>query len=190
MIRRPPRSTLFPYTTLFRSGGPRGGAVRSGRAARNAALPQAPPAWRRVDRPRPGPGAHGRSAGPSLMKERGIGMRSLSLVLAALTSMTIAGCNSLRDAFSSRADVVARANGQTLTVDRLAGWAGVNRDLPLDPQTLGRVSHAWVDHTLFAEALAGGKDLHDSATPAATMWPLVSSIKWQNLPDPITPPRR
>src|SRR3712207_8987534 len=27
MIRRPPRSTLFPYTTLFRSGGPQ--AVRS-----------------------------------------------------------------------------------------------------------------------------------------------------------------
>src|SRR3712207_9415176 len=24
MIRRPPRSTLFPYTTLFRSAGPRG----------------------------------------------------------------------------------------------------------------------------------------------------------------------
>src|SRR3712207_7629163 len=24
MIRRPPRSTLFPYTTLFRSGGERG----------------------------------------------------------------------------------------------------------------------------------------------------------------------
>src|SRR5690349_24169796 len=24
MIRRPPRSTLFPYTTLFRSRGPRG----------------------------------------------------------------------------------------------------------------------------------------------------------------------
>src|SRR5260221_9806981 len=40
MIRRPPRSTLFPYTTLFRSGwpfpsgaarlpGPRGGSCRS-----------------------------------------------------------------------------------------------------------------------------------------------------------------
>src|SRR3712207_8967617 len=27
MIRRPPRSTLFPYTTLFRSGGPLGGTV-------------------------------------------------------------------------------------------------------------------------------------------------------------------
>src|SRR3712207_8835047 len=29
MIRRPPRSTLFPYTTLFRSGLPRGGAHRA-----------------------------------------------------------------------------------------------------------------------------------------------------------------
>src|SRR2546430_10254422 len=31
MIRRPPRSTLFPYTTLFRSAGTR---RRSGRSAR------------------------------------------------------------------------------------------------------------------------------------------------------------
>src|SRR2546422_6406740 len=46
MIRRPPRSTLFPYTTLFRSGAAdaraplRGGAARCrpqrGRAARRA----------------------------------------------------------------------------------------------------------------------------------------------------------
>src|SRR2546425_10782034 len=33
MIRRPPRSTLFPYTTLFRSDRG-GGAPRGGRAAR------------------------------------------------------------------------------------------------------------------------------------------------------------
>src|SRR5437764_10174797 len=37
MIRRPPRSTLFPYTTLFRSGG--GGA-------RHVRLPAAGPASR------------------------------------------------------------------------------------------------------------------------------------------------
>src|SRR6266536_5310772 len=30
MIRRPPRSTLFPYTTLFRSGTPVGGPGRNG----------------------------------------------------------------------------------------------------------------------------------------------------------------
>src|SRR3989442_4530407 len=33
MIRRPPRSTLFPYTTLFRSRIPRGGARRVARRA-------------------------------------------------------------------------------------------------------------------------------------------------------------
>src|SRR3712207_6930340 len=34
MIRRPPRSTLFPYTTLFRSAGLRARARRDPRAAR------------------------------------------------------------------------------------------------------------------------------------------------------------
>src|SRR3712207_8410773 len=39
MIRRPPRSTLFPYTTLFRSVGPRVGVLREeGRRDRVDAL--------------------------------------------------------------------------------------------------------------------------------------------------------
>src|SRR2546422_8083177 len=50
MIRRPPRSTLFPYTTLFRSVGRRD--VRSGKRGldgrRHAAFPSR--AWRRGDR--------------------------------------------------------------------------------------------------------------------------------------------
>src|SRR5690349_22701965 len=41
MIRRPPRSTLFPYTTLFRSSGGSGSAAA---AARSAAAPPASPA--------------------------------------------------------------------------------------------------------------------------------------------------
>src|SRR5438067_9803382 len=38
MIRRPPRSTLFPYTTLFRSANPVGGGP-GGRASRG--MPEA-----------------------------------------------------------------------------------------------------------------------------------------------------
>src|SRR5438093_5243127 len=34
MIRRPPRSTLFPYTTLFRSGAARDGGGRARRRRR------------------------------------------------------------------------------------------------------------------------------------------------------------
>src|SRR2546427_2902709 len=50
MIRRPPRSTLFPYTTLFRSGfhrhGARGGGLPAGLRwgpdpGRDAAVPRA-----------------------------------------------------------------------------------------------------------------------------------------------------
>src|SRR2546421_5229855 len=38
MIRRPPRSTLFPYTTLFRSQGLDRGRLRCTAAARSVAL--------------------------------------------------------------------------------------------------------------------------------------------------------
>src|SRR6266404_6615931 len=43
MIRRPPRSTLFPYTTLFRSG-PRRCRARRRAAARDRNQPRTPPA--------------------------------------------------------------------------------------------------------------------------------------------------
>src|SRR3712207_7883978 len=62
MIRRPPRSTLFPYTTLFRSGmeayssGPRGPGREEGTGTLGAILQKAPdalahpqgPGWRQA----------------------------------------------------------------------------------------------------------------------------------------------
>ncbi|HYX83162.1 MAG TPA: peptidylprolyl isomerase [Gemmatimonadales bacterium] len=107
-------------------------------------------------------------------------MRRLSFVLFALVSPVVIGCNALHDAFSSRADVAASANGQTLTVNRLAEWAGSTKQVPLDPLTLSRVSRYWVEYALLADALASGKDLRDSATAAVAMWPLVSRLKWQH----------
>jgi peptidyl-prolyl cis-trans isomerase D len=103
-------------------------------------------------------------------------MRRLSLVLLVVT---VAGCDALRDAFSARAELAARADGQTLPVERLADLAGGGKQVPLDPIALGRLAHVWVDYTLFAEALAQGENLRDSATMAAAMWPLVSQLKWE-----------
>src|SRR3712207_8853368 len=60
MIRRPPRSTLFPYTTLFRSS--RGGASRAPPAARHPGAQRHPPpvteAHHRTDAAAAAPQAH------------------------------------------------------------------------------------------------------------------------------------
>src|SRR5688572_32019784 len=50
MIRRPPRSTLFPYTTLFRSASRENASVvsrtKDSKSAPGAASLAQPPAWR------------------------------------------------------------------------------------------------------------------------------------------------
>src|SRR3712207_7036686 len=51
MIRRPPRSTLFPYTTLFRSPARRGPLLRGGAALERRTAPR--PRLDRVRRRRP-----------------------------------------------------------------------------------------------------------------------------------------
>src|SRR5438874_9449973 len=48
MIRRPPRSTLFPYTTLFRSVGSAGSASASAATTSAAARPRQPDRLRRL----------------------------------------------------------------------------------------------------------------------------------------------
>src|SRR5256885_2728812 len=58
MIRRPPRSTLFPYTTLFRSGGRTRPPPRRPRAALPARLPAPRPP------PQPAPPGPGRGRLP------------------------------------------------------------------------------------------------------------------------------
>src|SRR3712207_8373859 len=45
MIRRPPRSTLFPYTTLFRSQGPKRGSLGPPAAAPGSPRPQRTGPW-------------------------------------------------------------------------------------------------------------------------------------------------
>src|SRR3712207_7912988 len=66
MIRRPPRSTLFPYTTLFRSRVGRGAARwhrRPAGALGGGVLGWLPRRRARVAPPRPGRGDHPRRAG-------------------------------------------------------------------------------------------------------------------------------
>src|SRR6266508_6736048 len=102
MIRRPPRSTLFPYTTLFRSrsigprlsGDPRTGAFGRGRKrTRIRSRERASAAERpRVD---PGAGVHGEAAllplgppGVQLLHEESV-LRQLQSGLCAEVSVVV-----------------------------------------------------------------------------------------------------
>src|SRR5690349_22176981 len=70
MIRRPPRSTLFPYTTLFRSPVPVDGALRCARGDRRRDGSPTRPAHRDAP-PRTASRGHRRSPhrGPSARSE-------------------------------------------------------------------------------------------------------------------------
>src|SRR5256885_12621223 len=102
-------------------------------------------------------------------------MRRLSLVLVG-GAFLLAGCNALRDAFSGRAETVARANDQTLSVERLAAWAGSGKQVPRDPQSLSRLAHVWVDYALLGQALAAGAKLPDPKTLVAGNWAPLSPL--------------
>src|SRR5260221_4977315 len=67
MIRRPPRSTLFPYTTLFRSCSTRRAAA--GSASRGSAAGLGASAWG------PAPGLAGPRSAPASRKKPAVGGR-------------------------------------------------------------------------------------------------------------------
>src|SRR2546422_1728888 len=62
MIRRPPRSTLFPYTTLFRSHHLADGAPPVDLLARHRRTSSKPPATSRTSQPEPAIASRRRSA--------------------------------------------------------------------------------------------------------------------------------
>ena len=93
---------------------------------------------------------------------------------AVLATCALAGCAGLRDALSTHQTVVARAAGQTLSVDQLAAALASARQIPLQRPIVDRVADLWVNWQLLGEAVAGGDSLLDSATMWAANWPQVA----------------
>ncbi len=87
----------------------------------------------------------------------------------SLAAAVLAGCN-LRDAVRAQVVVVADAAGHELTVDRLAEISAQGKAVLLQDQVIERIAGLWVDYTLFAQRLADGDSLLDSATVTEAMW--------------------
>jgi len=109
-------------------------------------------------------------------------MRRLVMVLGLAVP---AACEPLKDAFSARADVAARAAGESLTVERLSQLAGLSKQVPLQADALRRLATVWVDYTLLAVAVTEGRSLDDSVTVLAAMWPAVAQLRWERFHDTL-----
>lgn len=87
--------------------------------------------------------------------------------------VVLTGC---KDAFRARPEVVAEAAGQELRIEQLAKLLAGIKTVPISKEAADLIINMWVDHTLFAQAVASGRNLKDSATAAEVLWPEVSQI--------------
>ena len=90
----------------------------------------------------------------------------------ALWVVVVAGCD-VRDAFTGKVRVVARAGEHELAVERFAAILAQSQRVPLRRDIVERWAHRWVDFALFANRLAAGDSLLDSATVLYARWPHV-----------------
>jgi PPIC-type PPIASE domain len=107
-------------------------------------------------------------------------------VVLLVLGLALTGCAELRDAFSARPGNVARAAGQTLSVERLAELSARVKGLPLQAPNLSQLAGAYVNYLLFAGALADGHTLRDSSLVVATMWPELSQMKFDHFVDHVS----
>ncbi|HXE58068.1 MAG TPA: peptidylprolyl isomerase [Gemmatimonadales bacterium] len=101
-------------------------------------------------------------------------MRRLLLTLGVVL---LAGCDKARDLFSAHAEVAAEAAGQRLTAERLAEVLTSGKAIQANRPSAEFVANMWIDYTLFAQAVAQGMALDDSATIAQVAWPEIAETK-------------
>jgi hypothetical protein len=87
-------------------------------------------------------------------------------VLAALATST--ACDSFGQAMSAHKDVLARAAGQELSIDKAASMFALNPRIPAQPDVVNAIANLWIDYTLLAHAVA-----KDSTLNAVNLDPII-----------------
>lgn len=89
-------------------------------------------------------------------------MTSKTVALVALVgSLATSACDSLGQAMTAHTDVLARAAGRELSVERAASLIASNPQIPAQPDIVNAVANIWVDYTLLAAAAAQDSTLRN-----------------------------
>ncbi len=103
-------------------------------------------------------------------------MKRRTVLASLVAALTLAGCDSLKDAFSAHVDVVAKAADRELTITQLAGLLG-NSAAPLQKDVAHALADAWVDWHLAAEAATNNDSLKDPKVIDEAMWAAIANVK-------------
>jgi len=92
----------------------------------------------------------------------------VAFVAVAATLATSTACDSFGQAMTAHKDVLARAGGHELSVDKAASLFSLNPRIPPQPDVVNAIANLWIDYTLLATAVA-----KDSTLNAVNLDPIV-----------------
>jgi hypothetical protein len=83
-------------------------------------------------------------------------MRLIRRAIPLLAIAVLTGCEGFHEAMTAHTSVLARAAGQTFTVEEAAEILAANPEIPADVDVVRALTNLWVDYTLLATAEAEG----------------------------------
>jgi hypothetical protein len=92
----------------------------------------------------------------------------VAFVAIAATLATSTACDSFGQAMTAHKDVLARAAGHELSVDKAASLFALNPRIPPQPDVVNAIANLWIDYTLLATAVA-----KDSTLNAVNLDPII-----------------
>jgi PPIC-type PPIASE domain len=81
--------------------------------------------------------------------------------LALLAGLATTACDSIGQAMTAHTDVLARAAGHELKVDKTASMIAANPQIPAQPDVVVAVASLWIDYMLLATAASRDSTLHN-----------------------------
>ncbi|MGQ0561900.1 MAG: peptidylprolyl isomerase [Gemmatimonadota bacterium] len=102
--------------------------------------------------------------------------KTVAFALLAATLAPSTACDSFGQAMTSHQDVLARAAGHELSVDKAAGLFALNPQIPPQPDVVNAIANLWIDYTLLATAVS-----KDSTLNAVNLDPIIEPYVEQEI---------
>jgi len=82
-------------------------------------------------------------------------------VFALIGGLTTTACDSIGQAMTAHTDVLARAAGHELKIDKTATMIAANPQIPAQPDVVVAVANLWIDYMLLATAASRDSTMHN-----------------------------